>query len=238
MQFVLVGEIHGTNEAPQILSDLLCAAKVTRRPVVVALEQPESAQADIDRFLASDGREKAASVFKTSAIWRQPIPDGRSSQAYFELFQRLRVAKAGGYRISVVAFQPSLSGAMPPQSDYNRLMAERLLAASKARRNALTLVLVGNVHASKAAIKSGDTTIVPTGAWLPANKTLSLLVRNGGGLAWNCWGKDNCGPHPTGNEPPRPRAVRYELPIREGYDGEIDLGAPTTPSPPVAPAPD
>lgn len=53
--YVIVGEMHGTNEDPAIFTDLVCLAAKSRRAVLVGLEIPVDEQQSIDEFMASDG---------------------------------------------------------------------------------------------------------------------------------------------------------------------------------------
>ena len=53
---VLLGEMHGTNESPQFLSDALCVALQNSHSVTVGLELPFSETERADAFLESSGR--------------------------------------------------------------------------------------------------------------------------------------------------------------------------------------
>src|SRR5215469_10781400 len=48
LRFVFIGEVHGSNETPAALRELLCDALVHGRHVTVALERPSVEQADLD----------------------------------------------------------------------------------------------------------------------------------------------------------------------------------------------
>jgi hypothetical protein len=100
-----VGEIHGTTETPDAFGDLVCLASDSK-PVTVAVEQATSEQPAIDEFIGSDGGPEATTRFLSSRIWTQTVKDGRSSEAYFSLFKRLRELRSAGRISSVVAFQP------------------------------------------------------------------------------------------------------------------------------------
>jgi len=58
-RWVIVGEMHGTNETPDAFSNLICLAAATSRPVTVALEYSADDQAVIDAYLASNGNAQA-----------------------------------------------------------------------------------------------------------------------------------------------------------------------------------
>ena len=56
---VLLGEMHGTNESPQFLSDALCVALQNGHSVTVGLELPFSETERADVFLESSGDAEA-----------------------------------------------------------------------------------------------------------------------------------------------------------------------------------
>src|SRR5690554_1179150 len=94
-RWIVIGEMHGSNEVPELFADAVCRTAQSRR-VVVGIEQPASQQEAIDAFLDSDGGEAARRDFMEAAMWHGPMKDGRSSEAIFRLFERLRQMKAAG----------------------------------------------------------------------------------------------------------------------------------------------
>jgi hypothetical protein len=228
LRFVIVGEIHGTNETPVAFADLVCHAAAPDKKVVVALEHPASDQALLDRFMASDTPEAARTYLAASLDWRSPHRDGRTSTARLDLLQSLRTMVRAGRVRRVVAIMPT---DQPPGADYEKAMAANIVAA--ARSGALVLALVGNAHARRVP-KSG----VPPESYkvmaehLPAGSAKSLLAVGDGGSAWACM--EECGSHELG----RPavshrRSIKLQPRKIEGYDGILFLGAPTTASPPA-----
>jgi hypothetical protein len=83
LRFLLVGEMHGTAEAPAIFGDLVCAALAAGRPVVAGVERSAAEQ---------DAINKGSFVAQSS--------DGRSSRAMLQLVQDLHKMKVA----EVVAF--------------------------------------------------------------------------------------------------------------------------------------
>jgi hypothetical protein len=80
--------------------------------------------------LAPDTRPAARAAFLASPIWSSPFKDGRSSAAYFELFERLRVMRSQGEILGVLAFQPTHPTPAPQSaSAYNIAMARAWSAA-------------------------------------------------------------------------------------------------------------
>lgn len=231
-RWVIVGEIHGTNEAPDAFADAVCLTAQARGPIVVALEQPSIAQAAIDSFMASDGGEEARRAFLEAPMWNGPMKDGRSSEATFRLFETLRRMRSEGRIASVVAFQPVSSEAPPSAADYEKAMAE--LVRSAARSDATVIALVGNVHAMRTEVRWRGG-YLPMAAHLPAEATVTLNVMDEGGESWSCIGEPVvCGPHP--GRPPggtRPRAVELSADGQGPYSGVLYLGTATTASPPA-----
>jgi hypothetical protein len=234
-RYVLVGEGHGTTEIPAFFADLVCAAHLSGRPVVVGVEANEGGQPDIDQFLASDGGDAARATFLRSSIWQ--VRDGRSSHAYFGLFERLRRYKQSGQIADVVATQAAWDPAWAGHSHQNEsdaAMADRIRAAAARRPGAIVFVLAGNVHASKGVFRFGDETVIPAGADLPPEQTISLNILSGG-QAWNCSDATHCGPRQYGTAAPGERGVRLDPYEPPRYDGVAQLGVPTTASPPELP---
>jgi hypothetical protein len=228
---VVIGEIHGSNEVPAVFADAVCLTAQSRR-VVVALEQPASDQAAIDAFIASDGGPDAQAVFMRALMWNMPTKDGRSSQAYFRLFETLRQMRAAGRIEGVVAFQPVMLSAGPsPPAQYEKAMAELLLSGLSP--NTVVVALVGNVHAMRTAVPR-EPPYLPMAAHLPPAQTVTLNVIPNGGESWNCVrGADSCKPSPMGTNPnPRERGIERGRGADDPYSGVLYLGTLSTASPP------
>jgi hypothetical protein len=239
-RIVVLGEVHGSNEAPAVVADAACLTAQTR-PVVIALEQPSVDQAAIDAFIASDGGEAAREAFLAAQMWNFPMKDGRSSEAYFGLFEKLRQMRAAGTIEAVVAFQPSTEAVIalqpsavglerPSQAIYEKAMAGQLLAGAKP--GTTVIALVGNLHAMLTE-SPFEPRFMPMATHLPAGSVVTLFVVPNGGETWSCQ-RGACGVNHTGGpRTPRERGVV----LGEGaptYSGVLFLGVPATPSPPQA----
>jgi hypothetical protein len=231
--WIVIGELHGSAETPAIFADAVCLTTQTRGPVVVALEIPAIDQAMIDAFIGSDGGPAARADFFKAQIWHMPMKDGRSSKAFFRLFERLRKMHAQGRVARVVAFQDG--------TPYDRSLGqgpyEEKLAAivrDAAAPGATVLALVGSLHSRKTEVDFGKP-FMPMASHLPADRTLTLYAVGNGGAAWNCTGPTpaDCGPHENGPiDPPARRGVELKAVEDGAYDGLLNLGTPTTASPP------
>ncbi|RYF10702.1 MAG: hypothetical protein EOO77_20985, partial [Oxalobacteraceae bacterium] len=78
-RWVIVGEMHGTNESPDAFANLVCLASATGRPVTVAVEYTSDDQTAIDTFLASDGSSAARAVLLKLFLFTSELQDGRGS---------------------------------------------------------------------------------------------------------------------------------------------------------------
>lgn len=232
-QLVVIGEIHGTNEMPGTFGDLTCLAAQSR-DVVVAVEHPERDQPAIDRFMASDGGPDARRALLATGPWAAAFKDGRQSEAYFRLFDRLREMKAGGKIRAVVAFQPTQFPTPPSKQQYEQAMADNIIAAW--RPGVTVMVFVGNAHARLTRLPFGEG-YMPMASLLPAKATRTFDLVPEGGSAWNCSGR----PMVCGASPPRVPSTRHMPGIEmltgpdSPYSGVIFMGVPATASFPQKP---
>lgn len=246
-RFVVFGEAHGTNEIPELFGEVVCQASASRT-LVVALEWPQDMQAPLDQYMASDGSEAARDRFLSAPFWSNPTPDGRTSQAMFNLIERLRRLRASGRPVSVQAFvsRPEL---LRLRQDYYELEMARNLAdiANRDPSRPLVLVLTGNVHAGKQRNSSLGGLLGAVGH-LPPVEVVSLDAARNAGATWGCHtdkplqpgvqlsAKDiTCGPRPWPTSPQgvAPRGVTLTPADGGMYDGVFSTGAPTTASAPA-----
>lgn len=234
LHWIVIGELHGTTETPAIFADAVCLTAAKRGPLIVGLEIPSGDQSRIDSFMNSDGGPAARSEFFKAMIWHMG-KDGRSSEAFFRLLDRLRQMHAAGLVTRVVAFQDSHPVSGPPgagQGPNEKRYAAILHDAAKPGNT--VIALVGELHARKTEVDFGQP-FMPMAGLLPPDQTLTLNVVGNGGVAWYCTGPSpaDCGPYTAGTR--RESATRGIIfgPAMDGaYDGILNLGVPTTASPP------
>jgi hypothetical protein len=97
---VIAEGAHGTNEAPALVTGLLCQAASLGRPVLLAWEFPSDKQEAINHYMQSDGAAAARRQLITSAL---TADDGRSSVAIFKMLESVRKWRAQGKRLAVSA---------------------------------------------------------------------------------------------------------------------------------------
>ncbi|MCA3699307.1 MAG: hypothetical protein IOB84_05880 [Brevundimonas sp.] len=234
-RYIVLGEVHGTVEAPAAFAQMVCAA-AERGPVTIALELPVDMQAQLDAFLAADDRASAETALEGSPLADARMNDGRSSQAMLAMMHEVRALRSAGRDVAFHAFQPSAP--RPPgltQAWYELDMGYALSEAFYARPSARVLAIVGSVHARKTGSARFPEIGLPAAAHLPSDAVISLRLAEQGGSAWNC--RQACAIHPVSvNYDAQARGL-IMVPLDGGaYDGVLALG-PVTASPPVSPAP-
>ncbi|MFN7387908.1 hypothetical protein [Brevundimonas sp.] len=230
-RFVVVGEIHGTREAPAAFAELVCAA-AEQGPVTVALELPVSMQPQLDAFLTAPDEPTAAALLQPTIFGDASWADGRTSIAMVDMMQSVRRLRVEGRDVTIRAFQPSNPRPAGFDQNYYELdMASELVEAAASRPESRILVLVGNIHASKTHFERID--LMPAAAHLPRKETVSLNVAQQGGQSWSCQAEE-CRVYDS--------IARYDAeargvimgPVSEGaWDGVLAVG-PVTASPPMA----
>jgi hypothetical protein len=233
VRWIVIGEMHGTNETPAIFLDAVCLTAAARGPITVGLELPSIDQSRIDAFIGSDGGPAAKADLLKALLWQ--MRGSVSSKAFMRLLERLRQLHRAGRVRRVVAFQDVVTPYDPSsgQGPYEQHLAAMIANAAEAGET--TLVLVGNLHARKTQVDFGRP-FMPMASLLPANQTITLDAVGNGGMAWNCQ-QDGCGPH---RYPPPPKLAVRGVTLHYGkdraYDGVLNLGTATTASPPQSAA--
>ena len=235
VRFVIVGELHGTVEAPAAFAEMACDASADQ-PLVVALELSDQMQPSLDQWMSSDGGTAAKRAFLDQPFWKEAVTkgDGRSSEAMLAMLERLRDLKAGGRDIVVVATQPSARRPVGFDQSYSEVyMAQAWIQAAYNRPDARLLILVGNMHAMKDRMTPDD--YLFAAGHIDRRFVRSLRVAQQGGATWGLSSEGHFGiSTQSATYPALMRGVVLE-PVRGGlWDGWLALG-PATPSPPVKP---
>ncbi len=158
---VLIGEVHGTCQFPQLVGRLVELAVERGLPVLVGLEVPISEQPAIDAFLAGAGERGDVTALTASSFWhrRPEYDDGRAGDGLVDLFTTARAAAASGGAVRVFAFdQPwGWAGriATPEEAAMlntprDQFMAETAVAAieqwTTSQGSGFTVLLAGSIH--------------------------------------------------------------------------------------------
>lgn len=188
---LLLGEVHGTEEAPRAVARLTCRAFRHTNEVTVALEIPRAERARLQAYLAGEGTAAERTALLAGAFWTRAMQDGRSSEAMLRLIEDLRTLHADHPGLSVVAIDDR-----DHPEGRDQAMAEGLAEARREGPDALLMALTGNVHNR---LTIGDADYRPMG-WrlrqrLPDADVLALELTYQAGSAWVCTGSDpdDCG---------------------------------------------
>lgn len=222
---MLVGEMHGTTEAPAIFADLVCSARETKRSIIVGIELRE--QHVLDVFMSSGNHDAGLKELLATEEWKGR--DGRTSTAMLALVEQLRALKLEGVVSSVVAF--SMTRPDETAAKGEERMDSALLRETERSSDALVIALTGNLHASKKMLP-GVAPYRMMASFLPPAQTVSLAVTDRGGKAWNCQ-SGVCGPHILDSSGGVRRGVTFASP-HPAFDGVLSTGLPATASMPVS----
>jgi hypothetical protein len=222
------GEMHGTEESPRFVGDVVCHAVRVGR-VQLGLEIWNAEQSRIDAYMNSDGAAADRAALLDGAFWRNH--DGRSTEAMLALLERMRALSHAGATIDIVAYD------VPDAPDREGAMAE--FVAKERDANAVFVALSGNFHSRRTKGALWDPELVPTVARLVERglAVTSFDVSSNGGMNWGCMLKGpgeprECGEHPNRREPGEPWTLG---PARDSsHDGIYRVGA-TVASKPARP---
>lgn len=218
----LLGELHGTVEIPAFVARLACAAAEKGLHVAVGLEAPQELTENFLRYLQSAGDAQARNELMQGEFWH--FNDGRASQGMVALLDALRTLSQSGKRISLFL----IDGNHESAETRDRQMATRLATLVGASPTAVTLVLLGNLHARTGSAEWAGWHLK---GWLPRLHALDVSYANGS--AWCCT-RRGCGPHRSSGEDlgPDPFVELFPSPNADGYTGRHYVG-PISASPPA-----
>lgn len=101
---IVLGDLPGTREVPELVGRIACHAASTGRSVRVVLELPPAEQRRIDAFLRSRGDLDDRNALVRSPFWLASAQLG-ASEAMLALFERVRELGAAGLDVDVEAAQ-------------------------------------------------------------------------------------------------------------------------------------
>jgi hypothetical protein len=221
-QLILLGEMHGTRESPQLVAAL---AKIyaDKGPVTVALEADAGLSRGFDSYVHSDGGKEARAALLAWPYWHVEAQrnDGRRNLAMIEMLEQLRQLQErsqAGDVIEVVGIDnPPFS--TPDSQVRDKAMAGRVREAFGNVQGGRVLVLAGNVHAMRSRPSYAPPEMqTPMGAYLDDLKPFAVVLAARAGQHWAC-GSGPCGPVDE-----RPMAMDSErLPPGDAWDLRVVL---------------
>jgi hypothetical protein len=173
---VIFGEIHGSAEIPQFVVDCAREFAANNEAVRVLLEFPASDNPIVEQFLRGEIGEE-----DLTRRWHWQAQDGRASLAMLRLVRDLKAARIGVSGFDISAREP----------DRDKGMMRNFM--SMYSPTGYSLILVGNVHASRVRGTHWDPAFIPFAKYLLDNGVdlVALNARYPAGSAWNC--SPNCG---------------------------------------------
>lgn len=202
---VLLGELHGTRESPQLLHAIACAmaAEHPDGNILVGLELPGAFNPLLEG-LDAETAEASVAALRAHPFWAEP-GDGRHSQAMLALLEKL---------VRWSAREPRLQVATIENQNFDDAGARFFAGLMQARNSRAAVVLAGNAHARRQPVPGHG--VAPFGQNLAAQaagrRVLALKIEGGVSEAWLCLNAGDCGPH--------------EIPGRDrGADAFVELRA-------------
>ncbi len=214
---VLLGELHGTQEAPAFAAQMVCQASRSAHAVTLFLELSKEEQSAIDRYLASDGSAAAKRRLLQTESWGRDYQDGRNSAAMFGLIEYIRKLKQEGQDVELVLID------LQSAPDRDLEMANNLLKRVGNDPTRFFIALMGNIHnqINPGSGRVGDLVLKALGS----ERVLSLNQLYGPGSAWVCLASEGCGVHKLGGLDGETRGIILNTndPLGE-YHGQYGVG--------------
>jgi len=232
---VIVGELHGTTEAPAAFSGLVCDA-ARLGPVTVALEFPETGGPAMHAFPPAPVEASPSATLLETPFWTRSLDrqDGRTSLAVLRMLQSVRLLKADGRDVTIRAFAPDHPPTPGFDQNYGELdMAAGLARAARDRPDARLLTLVGSFHAGKTRVPGRS--LLPAAAHLPPGEVVSIYLSRQGGQSWSCTDECRAMDIPAREDDVSERGIIMRSVDGGLFDGVLALG-PMTASPPASTA--
>ncbi|KKO62087.1 hypothetical protein VM94_04161 [Janthinobacterium sp. KBS0711] len=194
---ILMGEVHGTAEAPAAFGTAACRALALGRSVSVGLELYGNEAEVLRSYLASNGGQPASALLLRSSFWTREFQDGRSSYAIFQLIERLRLLAQKNPNLNVFVLEgDAVVNSGTASSTRDEVMATKVRAERARRPAALILTLSGNVHNRIKVMSSSSGGSIPPlsmGVLLADLSPRAVSLRRSEGTFWACAPK--CGVH-------------------------------------------
>src|SRR5262249_19326667 len=141
-RLIVLGEQHGTREAPLFAGNLACQAAAAGHTVSIGVELLRTDQSSLDRYLTSEGTpDDRRELLLSGRSWVHTWYDGRSSEAVFALVERARVMRKAGMPVTLFAYdEPDQAG-----TERDASMARTVEMMRRPRLDEVTIILTGNV---------------------------------------------------------------------------------------------
>ncbi len=231
----LFGEMHGTEQMPAFVGNVLCHAWKRHIPATLGLELASESSRNLDAFVHSPSDSVSARrALLADSVWHGSFPDGRSSLAMLRLLETVRAFARAGADVRVIAFsRPSF----PTRDSTMAVELSRAIAPDPSRT---VVVLTGNIHSRVVAGISFNPNLRPMGLLLrefvKPRRVVGLDVSYQNGTTWLCTSADasTCGVHTLKGNDLIPAGGIELAPRDRAYDGVYSVGPISAAMPAVA----
>ncbi len=230
-RMIVFGEVHGTNEVPELVSAVTYELAKEGARILMALEVPDLLNGELADFVAgttSDDRFLAGEAFWNRPLTRQ---DGRSSRAMLRLLQDVREYRSRGLTIDARGIDSIARSAREREAS----MALNLRTLVDNLPYDHVVVLTGRWHACRSPRFLGVGPR-PMASYFRRGELFLVHISFLGGSSWHCRRRGTCGVHDlpaisnarplnrVNSLPPNDRRARR-------FDAEIVLASATPSSP-------
>ena len=242
-EIILLGELHGNNETPQVASEILCEAASRGESVVLALEAPSNTSVDvIIKGMSENMPEKLYEASRKYWLKIDGRADGRTSQSVAGMIRFLKaLTTKSDFNIDIVPVDiPSGSHDMVHMRDA--YMAENISKLSKRENIDKVFFYGGHLHTRIPSDDAANQQGHSISDYLDGHTHTSVLLYPRSGSSWACMrpaGKMECpclyltapGDHifRTGQMP----LVKFGDATKTGYNYIIELES-VSASPPIS----
>jgi hypothetical protein len=215
---LVLGELHGSQESPAFVGEVVCHAAAAKMSVTLALELLDSEKPGIDAYLSSGRSDANREQLIGAGTWSNDYQDGRTSQAMLSLIDRVGSLRDGGAAVTIELFDRR---GWSSSQERDRLMAEALAGVVDSTASDVVIVLTGNIHSRVSRgtpwIKDYEPMTYLAATQIDRN-LVTLDVAHAGGTAWICNGSEpsSCGVKGVGG-----RSEENALMIELGADPAV-----------------
>jgi len=230
---VLLGEVRGTVEAPQVAAEIICRAAITGKRLLLAIEAPDNVSPyvlDADHPSNSD----ALLVQRSQDFWlRHADASARTEALKHMLTWVIGLSKRADKSITVrhIGLPANISGGGHVAPGW--YMANHLQDIFHSKQYDQIIVLTAH-HQARVRVNGLERKGDSIAAYLPVGQYASIGLYPRSGSYLNC-GQQGCIIRTLSTQPddikPAPTLLRT-IPTRHGWHGVIQM-AKSSPSPPV-----
>lgn len=192
-QILVFGEVHGSQETPDFMKNVVCHAINTGRPTVFVIEFSPSNFAPVEQFLYSDAPNAREDLLRHS-YWMSGNQDGKRSIAMFNMIEDTKLYAQDFPHFKMAGYDQEHDDSISNRdlsSDQQTnaraiVMSNNLITLAHDNPEAKIIVLTGNFHSGrygqprKADINSSGNMI----SYLPRDLYWSFNMNAPRGTVW------------------------------------------------------